>query len=173
MSDQATSLTDYGYEGRLDWLISGAIGGVAGAVAFGSLLGLVTPNIVSITIPSLYGLEPGGSAGWMVHLLHGLVLGVIFGFLVSRESVLRTLIMDTEIDVLAGLGPSRRLIIAGIVYGLAIWISLPLLVVPLLTSVTGASAPDFSGALVESLAGHLLFGLTLGFVFSSFIRIPS
>lgn len=175
MADQETSLIDYGHEGRLNWLVSGAIGGIAGAMAFGAFLGLFTPEIVSVTIPSLYGLEPGGSAGWALHLLHGLVLGGGFGFLVTREPAYRTLITDTDAEtgVLAGLGPSRRLTIAGAVYGLAIWLGLLLFVMPIWLSVAGSGAPDFRGALVESLLGHLIFGVTLGFVFANFIKIPS
>lgn len=173
MGDQQTSPIDYGFRGRLNWIISGAISGVAGAMAFGAVLGLLNPDIVSVTIPSLYGMTPGRSTGWTLHLLHGLVLGVLFGFLVTRELVLRTFILDTETSVLARYGPSVRVTFAGTVYGLLIWISIPLVALPVWVSVAGGASADFPTATVESLFGHLIFGATLGFLFANVINVTA
>lgn len=170
MNDQKTSPADYGFEGYLDWVISSGVGGIAGSIVFGAFIGLFYPDIVSVTIPSLYGLEPMGGFGWGLHLAHGLFLGVIFGFLVTREPALSTLVLEVESGT--SYGPSMRLTLAGIVYGLTVWIALPLLALPIWTSITGNVDPDFPAATVESFIGHLLFGATLGFIFSNFIKIP-
>lgn len=173
MSDQKTSPVDYGFQGRLNWVISGAVSGVAGAMALGAFFGVIYPDVVSVTIPSLYGVESGRSTGWALHLMHGLVLGVIFGFLVTRELFLDALMVNTEMRFLASYGLSTRLTPVGVVYGLMVWISLPLVALPILVFRTGGADPEFPAATVESLIGHLIFGGTLGFILSIFINIST
>lgn len=170
MANQKPSPVDYGFGGHVGWVVSGIISGIAGSMAFGAILGLFYPNVISVTIPSLYGLEPGGSLGFWLHLLHGLILGVIYAFVVTRELVLRILVLN--INSASNLGPNTRLILAGAIYGLAVWIAIPLLALPVWTSITGSTDPAFPTATVGSLAGHFIFGVTLGFLFSFLVRIP-
>jgi len=157
----------------LNWVLSGAISGVAGAIAFGALLGLIYPDVVSVTIPSLYGLEAMQGMGWGLHLLHGLVFGVVFGFIVTRKSVLRFLISNPNQRHFQQQGPSMRLTVLGMCYGLLIWLSIPLVLLPFSAFLSGGTYPDFPAATVESLLGHLTFGGVLGFIFANFINISA
>lgn len=52
------------------------------------------------SIPEMYGLDGGGTTGWAFHLLHGIVLGVIFGYLVTRKFVLGVLTANIYTPVL-------------------------------------------------------------------------
>ena len=173
MAGRRSSPVDYGFRGRLNWAFSGAISGVAGALAFGAFLGLIYPNVVSVTIPSLYGLEATRGIGWALHLLHGLVLGVVFGFVVTQKPVLRTLIANPEPRYFERQGPSVRLTVVGMCYGLLVWLGIPLVALPIWVFLSGGANPDFPAATVESLLGHLIFGGILGFVFANFINISS
>ncbi|WP_049928015.1 hypothetical protein [Halopiger goleimassiliensis] len=170
MSNETATPTGYGFGGSLNWLLGGAVGGLVGSAIFGALLWLVDPTIVTDDIPAIYGLEPG-TIGWGFHLLHGLVLGSIFGFLVTRGPVFGTLTADVETGFLARMGLGTRLALAGFVYGLAVWAVLPMIAQSLLLVLGGAGEPAFPVAAFESLLGHLLYGLLLGALFSLFVDV--
>ena len=112
MSNEVATPTEYGFGGSLNWLIGGAVGGVVGSALFGALLWLVDPAIVTDVIPAIYGLEPG-AIGWAFHLGHGLVLGSIFGFLVTRGPVFGTVTADVATGFIAAMGLGTRRARAG------------------------------------------------------------
>lgn len=173
MSAQSDSPIRYGIGGSVNWLIGGAVSGVVGSLFFGGLLWTIDSDIVTETIPAIYGLDPSGTVGWIFHLSHGLVLGVVFGFLVTREPILGTLTADVETGFIAAIGPGVRFAGAGIVYGLAVWTVLPVFAQSILTAVRGGGDPGFPVAAFESLVGHLLYGLLLGALFSVFAETES
>lgn len=170
MSGQSDSPTEHGIGTSLNWLIGGAVSGVGGSAAFGVLLWAIDPDIVTAGVPALYGLDPASVVGWAFHLVHGLVLGTIFGFIVTRESVLGTLTADVETGVIAAMGPSVRLTLAGLAYGLAVWSILPILVLSIWASMGGVDASAFPVTPVESLVGHVVYGLLVGALFSVFVK---
>lgn len=155
------TLAETGVGGRLNWLVGGGVGGLAGALIFGGVLWTIDPETVTEGIPQLYGVEGGGLAGWGFHLAHGLVLGVVFGFVVTREPVMGTITADVATPVLDRLSPAVRFVFAGIVYGLALWVVLPGVLLSILTTFGGTTDP-FPWASVYSLLGHLLYGALLG-----------
>lgn len=173
MSTESSNVASYGLSGTVGWLIGGALGGALGAAAFGLLLWLFDPDIVTAAIPSIYGLELTGVAGWVIHIAHGIALGLVFGLLVTRGPVFGLLMTDAETDVLSNAGVVLRLVGAGLVYGLALFAILPLLVLPVWTGSIGASgaAGDFPTAAIESLVGHLVFGTVLGIVFATTVDV--
>lgn len=166
MSGRSDNALEGGIGGAGNWLLGGAIGGAIGSLTFGLLLWLVDPAIITEAVPAVYGLEPIGTAGWIFHLVHGLVLGVVFGFLVTREPVLGTLTADVETGFLAAMGPGVRVVLAGFVYGLALWTILPLIAAPLLASIAGGEGSEFPAFAIEGLLGHVLYGLVLGALFA-------
>lgn len=173
MSAQSESPAGYGFGSRLNWLIGGMIGGVVGSLLFGGFLWVIDPTIVTRTIPQLYGLDPAKTVGWTFHMIHGLILGVIFGFIVTRDPILRLLTTDIQINVLGNRGPAVRLIFAGLVYGLVIWLLLPVITVAVFVSVSGMADPGFPGLVIEAFIGHLLYGSLLGALFSVFVDLSS
>lgn len=173
MSAQSDSLSEVGVGGSLNWLIGGAVGGIVGSLLFGVLLWFVDPEIVAGSIPAIYGIDPAGIVGWALHAVHGLVLGIVFGFVVTRELILGALAADVETEFLAAMGIELRLALAGLVYGLAIWAILPLVVLPIWLGVAGIDDPGFPVAAVETLVGHLAFGALLGALFSVFAETDS
>lgn len=171
MSGDTDTTTASGLESRFGWPVGGALGGGLGAVAFGLLLWVFDPAVFEATIPGMYGLEPAGMTGWSIHVLHGALLGVGFGFLVTRKVVLGVLQTDVETPALARVGLTPRLIAAGAVFGLAIWAFFPLIVLPMWVEFVGAETATFPTIAAESLVGHVLFGTVLGTVFASTIDL--
>lgn len=172
MGAQSENTIGYGIASSSNWLIGGGVGGVVGALIFGGLLWIIDPTIVIETIPAIYGLSPGEFLGWGFHLAHGLVLGVVFGFLVSRPLIAGTLTADAETDLIAAMGPRLRLTAAGIIYGLAVWTVLPVTALSIWTAVGSVGTPAFPSTAVESLLGHMLYGLLLGALFSVLVEMP-
>lgn len=170
MSARSDSPIRYGIGGSLNWLIGGAVSGVVGSLFFGALLWMVDSDIVTKAIPAIYGLDPSGAVGWIFHLLHGLVLGIVFGFLVTRKPIFGTLTADVETGFLAAIGPGVRLAATGVVFGLVVWTVLPVFAQSILTAVSGGGDPGFPVVAFESLVGHLLYGLLLGALFSVFVE---
>ncbi len=172
MGTDTESASAFGVESPLDWTIGGALGGALGAVAFGVVLWLFDPGVVAVAIPAIYGLETTGVVGWTIHVAHGIVLGLVFGFLVTRPSILQFLQMHAETDALTQTGLRLRTIGAGFVFGLAIWAILPVLVLPVWAEVLGAEAAgEFPRGAVESLVSHLVFGIVLGLVFATTVDL--
>lgn len=171
MSAESDAITTYGMSGSVGWLVGGALGGAVGAAAFGLLLWLFDPGIVEATIPAAYGLEATGAAGWAIHIAHGIVLGLVFALLVTREVALSVIRTDVETDALATTGAVLRIVGAGLVFGLVLFAILPLLVLPVWASAIGGAAADFPTAAAESLLGHLLFGTVLGIVFAATVDL--
>ncbi|ELY87697.1 hypothetical protein C483_17398 [Natrialba hulunbeirensis JCM 10989] len=167
MSAESDTQSTVGVETSIGWPVGGAVGGAVGALAFGALIWLFDPEVVSAAIPGIYGLDPVGVVGWGIHLVHGIGLGLIFGFLVTREPILGTLQMNPETESLSRTGITLRVVAAGFVFGLAIWAVLPVIVLPVWIEAIGTeAAADFPTAAVESMVGHLLFGTVLGIVFA-------
>ncbi|SEQ56831.1 hypothetical protein [Natrinema salaciae] len=172
MSNESTTTAAFGLSGATGWLVGGALGGAIGAIAFGLLMWLLDPVVLDAAIPAIYGLEPVGPLGWGIHVGHGIVLGVVFGLLATRPSILGLLRDDVETDVLSRTGIVLRMAGAGLVFGIAVWTILPLLVLPVwVNAVGGSGAEMFPAVAAESLLGHALFGTVLGAVFGATVDL--
>lgn len=172
MSAESDNTSDFGVRSSLGWPVVGAIGGAAGAGALGLILWLIQPEAIEAAIPAAYGFDPSSVLGWAIHLGQGAVLGIIFGFIVTRSVILGVLRTDVETDPLSGTSDTTRVAAAGVVYGLAIWSILPALILPALTdAIGGQAAGEFPAVALESLAGHILFGIVLGLVFAMFVDL--
>ncbi len=163
--------TDYATETShgvaVSWPVAGTLGGIAGAAAFGGFLWLVQPGVIGSTIPAAYGLETIGPVGWLIHLVHGGILGLVFGALISRPFARG--VLQTQVETKSWPEDSQfaRFVTAGGAFGLALWTILPVLLLPALAGFIGSETVDiFPRIAVESLLGHLLFGMVLGGVFS-------
>jgi len=165
-------VTDRGVGGSLNWLVGGAVGGLVGAVIFGAVLWVVEPTTVTEAIPEMYGLDGGGVTGWAFHLLHGVVLGTIFGFVITREPLLGTLTADINTPFLDALSINARMIGAGFAYGLAVWVFGPGLIFLVLSTLGDVTNPLPLGS-VYNLLGHLLYGTLLGFLVSLFMDLET
>lgn len=131
----------------------GALAGLIAGLVMGALIWMMNDAVIAVAMPALYGLAPPPNpiAGWVVHLFHSAVFGMIFAGLLRTEALADTLGSVTKS---AGLG---------IVYGVVIWVVAAALVMPLWLQTVGfAGAPPFPNFAVPSLLWHAVFGVVLG-----------
>ena len=132
---------------------AGVLGGIAGALAMGALVLAMSPPVLAVAIPSLYGLAPppNPGLGMVVHVSHGAVLGVVFAGLVGA----------------LGIEDTPRRVGLGVAWGVVTWIGLAALVMPIWLSVVGSPAsPPFPNFALPSLLWHVVYGAVLGGVYA-------
>lgn len=134
-----------------NWQI-GAVGGIAGAFVMGGLIALMNSPTLEIAIPSLYSLAPPANpaAGLFVHASHGAVLGVVFAGLADAADI------QSPAKLLGG----------GIVWGIATWVVLAAILMPVWLSAVGSPAsPPLPNFALPSLLWHIVYGFILGVVY--------
>ncbi|WP_435073905.1 DUF6789 family protein [Halorubrum sp. HHNYT27] len=139
------------------WL-AGVTGGLAGALVFGAMMWMMTPGVLEMAIPAMYGIEgPAGALGWAIHMSHGAVIGLGFAA-----------IADLRPDLGDSIGTSLG---AGAGYGLLVWLALAVIVMPIWLGAVGfPGAPPLPNVGVESLVGHVVYGAVLGGVYSVMVN---
>lgn len=131
---------------------AGVVAGIVGGVAMGVLMVVMSADVLAVAIPSLYTLAPPPNLqlGFLVHLLHGAVLGLAFAGVVSALS----------------LESSGKVAAAGLGWGVVTWLVLAALLMPLWLGAVGSPAsPPFPNFAVPSLLWHAVYGVVLGGVF--------
>ncbi len=133
----------------------GVIGGLAAGLVFGALMSLMTPMVLQMGIPAMYGIEgPAGAIGWVIHMSHAAVLGVVFAAIAGA-------VLESDASI-------GKTVATGTVYGVALWVVLAVLVMPIWLSAVGfAGAPPLPNIGVESLVGHTVYGIVLGAVYAT------
>ena len=154
VTGMSTTTETVGSTGELrgNWQ-AGVLGGVAGALVMGGLVLAMSPPVLAVAIPSLYGLAPppNPGLGMVVHVSHGAVLGVVFAGLVGA----------------LGIEGTARRVGLGVAWGVATWIGLAALVMPVWLSVVGSPAsPPFPNFAPPSLLWHVVYGAVLGGVYA-------
>jgi len=137
--------------GEFNWQ-AGAIGGIVGSVVMGALVVVMNPPTLAVAIPSLYTLAPPPNlpVGFVVHLFHGAVLGVVFAGIASA----------------IGADSTARVLGLGLGWGVLTWAVLAALVMPQWLAAVGSPAsPPFPNFAPPSLLWHAVYGLVLGGVF--------
>jgi hypothetical protein len=126
--------------------VYGVIGGIVGGVLFGVLMQMMG------MIEMVAQLVGSGSAavGWIVHLAISAFIGASFAILFGARA--KTLV------------PAALL---GMAYGVVWWVLGALLIMP---AQLGMPVFELNATAWQSLMGHVLFGLTLGVVFSLLAR---
>lgn len=124
----------------------GALGGLVGGIVFGIMMAKMG---VLIKIGSMIGM-PNPVAGFAVHLIISMAMGVIFALIFYKAACKR----------LSGS-------ICGIIYGIIWWFLGPITLMPImmgeqLGSMWNASVMQTA---FPSLFGHIVFGLLLGFTY--------
>jgi len=124
----------------------GVVAGVVAAIVMGGLMAMQMRPVIEVAIPSMYFLT-GGLAGVTIHVAHGAVLGVVFAAIAATQTDL-TITKSTAL---------------GVGYGVALWVVLAVIVMPIWLSVVGSPAnPPLPNVSVTSLVGHVVYGVVLG-----------
>lgn len=133
---------------------SGAIAGLVGGIVFGFLLqmGGLMP-----VIGGLYGVQTV-AAGWVAHLFHSLVFGLVFAAIAASRWFTR---YTDRLWTSAGFG---------IVYGVVLWLIPAGVVMPLWMGALGMAAPPIPNLTLMGLVGHLVYGVVAGGVYVLVLR---
>ncbi|MEX0659713.1 MAG: hypothetical protein WD080_11320 [Egibacteraceae bacterium] len=127
-------------------LLGGIVGGLAGGVMFGALMHMMG------MMGMIAGLVEQDSAGvgWAVHLAISTLFGV--GYALTLGGASRSWAHAVGL---------------GAVYGVVWWVAGALLIMP---AYMGMSVFQIGQMQMQSLMGHLLYGLALGLVFQAFTQ---
>lgn len=142
------------FEDRWAWK-SGAVAGFFATIAMGIAITLMDLETLRVAIAGLYGQEGNVVAGWLAHLIHGTVFGLLFAYVLTDPG-------------LAGI--TRwvwKTILAGIVYGLVLTVVGAGIIMPIWLNVVGfQTPPSFPNVTTASLIWHGIYGIILGAVFT-------
>ena len=121
------------------------------ALFAGVVMGLMIQFVMGImpVIGALYG-APGIVTGWIAHLFHSVVFGLVYAAVVSRSSLA---------NYATGAGSGAAL---GALYGVLVWVGAAAIVMPLWLGAVGMDAPPVPNFNPMSLVGHVVFGVLLG-----------
>lgn len=139
-------------------LAAGAVGGFVGSLLMGAVMQMMTPQVLEMAVPALYGIEgPSLFAGWVLHLWHGVFLGLVYVLGVDNIGALR--------DRARSLGGAVGF---GVGYGVLTTL-LPVLVMPLWLSAVGAQGPPFPNVgfpdTLISAAIHILYAIPVALAY--------
>jgi hypothetical protein len=131
---------------------TGLAAGFVGALVMGGLALMMPINgqpffVAAATLMGISG-TMATAAGWMLHLITGLLVGAVFGVAITNVNLFRA----TSI---------RRGLALGLGTGVLVWIVffLPMMMVSGMASMLG---PMLMTMVLGSFAAHLVYGLALG-----------
>ncbi|MGI8875427.1 MAG: hypothetical protein ACR2KP_14130 [Egibacteraceae bacterium] len=127
-------------------LLGGVVGGLAGGILFGALMHMM--GMLGM-VAGLVGQDSTG-VGWVVHLGISALFGIGYGLTLGAIS--------------RSWGHALGY---GAVYGIVWWVLGALLILP---ARMGMPVFQIGEIQLQSLMGHILYGLTLGVVFQGFVR---
>jgi hypothetical protein len=141
-----TASLETGTESRARW--SGA---VVASLAAGIVMGIPMQFVMGImpTVGALYGWE-SVAVGWVAHLFHSVVFGVIFAGVVSLGPLEE---YASRLPASAGVGVG---------YGVALWLFGAVVAMPLWLESAGLPNPGVPNLNPMSLGGHVVYGALLG-----------
>ncbi|MCU4753020.1 histidine kinase [Halobacteria archaeon AArc-curdl1] len=152
MSTETTTSADIEDESLPGNWKAGVVGGIVGGIAFGVMMSMMMTNIMEMAIPVMYGIEgPAGALGWVIHMAHAAILGVVFAAIVGFGG-------------LEG-ASAQKLVGAGIAYGIVLTIVLAWIVMPAWVGAMGPMNPPVPDINPMSLVGHAVYGALLGTVY--------
>lgn len=118
------------------------VAGIAGAVIAGLVLGMMMQMMGLMTdLSDMIGME-SVAVGWIIHLMMSVLFGVVYG----------AVLMAASVKLGANLG-------LGAVYGIAIWIMGPLLIMPMMM---GDDVLAIDTDTLMMLMGHVIWGVLTG-----------
>lgn len=157
-SETRTETATTGRVSSRDWE-GGVIGGLVGGIVMGAMIWMMARPIIVGAIPGLYTLQ-GPVAGWIAHLIHSSIFGLIFVALLQLPALTR---YTDSLWISAGLG---------LIYGAILWVVAAGLVMPLWLQAVGfpKAPPVPNWGLPGSLVPHLVYGVLLGAIYPLFSR---
>lgn len=141
------------FEAPVHWRPGASAGFIATAVMGVAIMAVDLPTLRSV-IPGLYGLSGSLLAGWVAHLAHGTLFGMVFAAVLSDPGLHR--LVEWRWKTTA----------AGLVYGTVLAVAGAGIIMPVWLGVVGfPTPPAIPHVTAPMLAWHLVYGVVLGAVF--------
>jgi hypothetical protein len=140
---------------------STVVAAVLGSLTFGIVMSLTMGEVLFTAIPAMYGLEDVSRTvavfvGWAIHISHGTVLGLVFG---------------AAVTIVPECGERLRYgFLAGVAYGVVLWLALASLLMPFWVGAVTPMDPPVPDWRLWSLLGHILYGAFLGLLIPLYRR---
>ncbi|SFR64444.1 hypothetical protein [Halogeometricum limi] len=133
----------------------GAVAGLLATVVTGIVISAMQLSTLQVAIAGLYGQSGSLVAGWVAHLVHGTLFGMLFALLLSDPGLYR--LTDWY----------WKTILAGVVYGLVLAVVGAGILMPIWLDVVGGATPlSIPNVTVPMLLWHVTYGLVLGGAFA-------
>jgi len=144
---------DYLFATPVAWR-NGAIAGLLATVVMGLAISLGNLPILRDAIAGLYGQQGSLLAGWLAHLIHGTIFGVLFAAVLADPGV---------VDVPHS---ARAMALAGTVFGLVLGVVGAGFVLPMWFSAINPGTMSVPTITTPLLIWHALYGVVLGLGFA-------
>lgn len=139
---------------------AGALAGLVAAVPFGLMIQFLLG--VMGAVGALWGFPGNVGAGWVIHLVNGVVFGLVFAWLLSTDAL-----AGYRRGWMRGAG-------VGLVYGVVLWVIFIWFVWPVWLGAVGFPPGPKSLPVpyvaFKPLLGHLVYGVVLGALLPPFAR---
>jgi len=132
----------------------GAVAGLLATAAMGAVITAMDLSTLQHAISGLYGLPEGLLTGWLVHLIHGTLFGLLFALVLSDPGLYN--LTDWY----------WKTLVAGVVYGMMLAVFGAGIIMPIWLATAGfSSPPPIPNVTVPMLIWHLVYGIVLGGVY--------
>jgi cytochrome c biogenesis protein CcdA len=133
-------------------------GGVAGAiatVAMGLAIMVMDLETLRVAIAGLYGQEGSLAVGWIAHVVHGTIFGIVFAVILADPGLYRLTRWRW------------KTILVGVVYGVILGVVGAGIIMPAWLTIVGIEqqTPTPPAISIDSLVWHVLYGFVLGAVY--------
>jgi len=140
--------------GEIRWR-DGALAGFLATVAMSLAILATDLEVLRVAVAGLYGSEGSLLVGWVAHLIHGALFGMLFAAVLA-DATLEDLLSKTSATAAVGGAYGLVLALVGAAIIMPIWLAVVGFAEP-------PSLPHVTGPL---LAWHLVYGVVLGAVFA-------
>lgn len=138
------------FEGIWHWR-AGGMAGLAGSAVTGAIVSVTDIGTLQVAVSGLYGLGGSLLAGWVAHLLHGALFGLLFAAALADPALYR--VSELRWKTLA----------AGVVYAVVLAVFGAGIVMPIWLGTLGMVDPPPIPYVTDSiLVWHLVYGAVLG-----------
>lgn len=131
----------------------GAVAGLLAAAVMGVVISSMNLSTMQTAIAGLYGQQGSLLTGWIAHLVHGTVFGVLFAATLADPALHR--LTDWY----------WKSLLAGVVYGMMLAIVGAGIIMPIWLATVDLHAPAIPNVTGPMLLWHLVYGLVLGALF--------
>lgn len=145
--------TPAAFEGAWAWK-GGAVAGFVAAIVMGAAITVTGLDTLRLAIAGMYGFEGSLAAGWVAHLAHGTLFGLIFAGVLSDPGLYR---LDDW---------AWKSAVAGVVYGLVLAVLGAGIIMPMWQGVVGMPTPaSIPYVTTPTVLWHVVYGVVLGGLF--------